>query len=543
LEFGQARFLDQSAIRWVLFGRAFLGTLFLLAALAVEWSELGGLLNFSPAPIYIYAAAIYASSFFFFLMAVYREDWSRFIFSTALPAMDLGLITWLALYTGGSTSPFLFLYLFIIIGAAVLNLRRGAIIIAALSMVLLGCILLLEYYGNLPHRFLYHTHNATESELLITAFYNITAFYLVGILSSYLAERLRRAGEELDRRELDISILKDIHTRIIDNVSSGILTLDEYGRILLANKPAERILGTTGHALWGRPVQGVLPHIVLQDDERGLRRELQYDAADGDARSLGYSVSHIQLEPGRVGSIVVFQDLTRMKDLEQEVMQQAKLAAVGTMAAGLAHEIRNPLGSISGSLQLLRQQLDALGDEERQLLGIALKEIDQLNDLVNNFLYYAKPFRQQSTPFKLRGLLEEVVEALKHSPDTPSGVVIENRVSDTIELTADPNAIRQVAANLIANAVQAEADHVVLRADPTQDGLLVEFVDNGVGFAPDAMGRLFEPFFTTKAEGVGLGLAIVYRVMEEYQGTVKVQSKPGQTVMTLFFPLREAVET
>lgn len=528
--------IDRSALRWVLLARLVLGSLLLGAALALRYTGTADFISFRFTPIYAYAGAIYASSSLLGVWYAWRgglPGWGL----AGISAIDLTLVFGLTTYTGGSQSPFLFLYIFIIIGAAVLRLRRGALIVTALSMIMLGLTLLIESNGKLPLTYIARYQRSTNSELLITAFYNISAFYIVGILGSYLGERLRSAGEEINRLDLDISILRGLQERIIDSVASGLMTLDELGRVLIANKQAERILGLPVAKLRGRMAGQVLPGIALGETAADSRLELAYTHPEGGARFLGYSVSPIPLDARRVGSIVIFQDLTRMKQLESEVKRQEKLAALGSMAAGIAHEIRNPLGSISGSLQLLTQR-GSLDDDERQLFGIALREIDRLNKLVSDFLQYARPQRRPAGPLAARPLVDEVLEGLRNAA---SGAAFENRVPEGVTLLADAHSFKQVILNLLLNAAQAGARHVIVSATAAEGRVRVDVEDDGPGIAAEALPRLFEPFFTTRPDGVGLGLAIVYRLMEELQGSVRVESSPGRTVMHLFFPAAEVV--
>lgn len=529
-----AQIIDRSAVRWILLSRVVLGTLFLIGALGLRYSGTDTVLSFRLLPVFFYAGAIYISSLAVAWLFARNHPLTAIVLPTGITGLDLGLVFGLTFFTGGSTSPFLFLYLFIIIGGSMLRLRRGGLVITALAMVLLGITFLMEYHAKLPAVYLLREQRASNSELLVTAFYNITAFYIVGILSSYLAERLRTAGERIDRLDLDISILRNLQNRIVENIASGLLTLDEQGRILIANRQAERILGTPAARLRGQAAGRVLPGVELSGDA-DLRRELDYRSGDGETRHLGYSVSAIPIEPGRVGSVVVFQDLTRMKQLEGAVKRQEKLAALGTMAAGIAHEIRNPLGSISGSLQLLRQQPAVAGGEERQLLDIALREIDRLNRLVGEFLAYARPNPRQPSEVQLRALAGELCDALRNDARV-QGVVLHNDVPDALRVFADTHGLKQALLNLVLNAVQAAATEVRVQAAEAGGEILLDVTDNGRGVSPEALPHLFEPFFSTRADGVGLGLAIVYRIVEENRGRISVESRPGKTVMHIAFP-------
>lgn len=524
--------VDRAALRWILLSRLVLGTLFLAVSLALRYTGTADVLSFRFSPVYAYAGAIYASSAALGLWMAWRGGLPGWTLA-GLSALDLTLTFALTTYTGGSQSPFLFVYLFIIIGAAVLRLRRGALVVTALSMIMLGLTLVIESKAKLPLTYLMRYQVARPTELLVTAFYNISAFYIVGILSSYLAERLRSAGEEIDRLDLDISILRGLQERIIDNVASGLLTLDEQRRILLANRQAERILGLPLTRIRGLQIDKVLPGITLEDVSPEGRLELAYRNPEGSQRHLGYSVSHIRIDPRRVGLIVIFQDLTRMKELESAVKQQEKLAALGSMAAGIAHEIRNPLGSISGSLQLLKQR-GALDDEEKQLFNIALREIDRLNGLVSDFLRYARPQRRPTEPLDARPLVDEVLDGLRNA--VAAKAAYENAVPASVVVLADADSFKQILLNLVQNATQAGATTVRIGAAAEGARVRLDIEDDGPGIAAEALPHLFEPFFTTRPDGVGLGLAIVYRLLEDMHGAITVDTRPGRTVMHVYFP-------
>jgi two-component system sensor histidine kinase PilS (NtrC family) len=531
---------QRPAIRWILLARVVLGTLFLISALGLQYGGAERYLAFRFFPVYFYTGVIYFTSIGFELL-LSRAPNFRGPVTTTLTAIDLALVFGLTTYTGGSASPFLFLYLFIIIGAAILKLRRGALIMTALSMVLIGTTFLIEFYAKLPTEFLLRYFRPAPSEFLVTSFYNITAFYVVGILSSYLAERLRTAGEEIDRLDLDITILKGLQERIIDNVASGLLTLDELGRILLVNRQAEKILEQPAGKLRGQLATKILGDLVLTEDSGGNRLELTYRSPSGADKYLGYSVSNILIEPRRVGSIVVFQDLTRMKELEAAVKRQEKLAALGSMAAGIAHEIRNPLGSISGSLQMLKQGEQRMEEEYRPLIGIALHEIDRLNQLVEDFLLYARPKRRADAWVPLAPLVAETIETLENDPKIADQTRLRYDVPPEVGVRGDPHTLKQILLNLILNAVQAGAQLVEVKALKSAAQTVVDIIDDGPGIPPEIMAQLFEPFFSTRPDGVGLGLAIVYRLMEEHQGTIVAQSTPGRTVMRLTFPAQDAI--
>ena len=452
----------------------------------------------------------------------------------------------LILFTGGSESIFSFLYLFGIVSASIFLHLRGAVLIASLSAILYGGFLDLEYYQILnPSGVAKHD---PAREYFFAAGANIAAYFAVAILASYLSERLRRTEAELERRSVDLKSLRAFHQKIVESIGSGVLTFDSSGNILSLNRAGADILGRSIRDILGKKMADIFPpledEIRKWDQDKGIRSEICIEREGNPPTYLGFSISSLRGDLGEeLGKIMIFQDVTRVKEMEQEIFQSEKLAAIGTLAAGIAHEIRNPLNAISGSLQLLSEHRGA-PEEENRLMRIVLNETERLNRLITNFLLFARPEKPRISEFDPVTVLDECLDLIAHSPDFPSEVSISKRYESHHPIHADVYQIRQLFLNLLINAGQAMPEGGTLtirtRAEHANGFIEIDLTDEGTGMDEQTQARIFEPFFTTKDRGSGLGLAIVHRIVELHRGRINVQSHPGQgTTFLITLPTAE----
>jgi two-component system sensor histidine kinase PilS (NtrC family) len=272
--------------------------------------------------------------------------------------------------------------------------------------------------------------------------------------------------------------------------------------------------------------------------ERAWRRP-----ADGEELYLGYTVSQLEDHTGEaVGWLIVFQDLTGLLALEQEVRIRERMAALGEMAAGMAHELRNPLAAISGCVQVIGR--GPVGEEQRPLVDVAIQETERLNRIIRDFLQYARPGPFQAAPVELVGLMEETARLFRRSPDmSPRHRVLVTRGTGSTWALADRDRMRQVFWNLAGNAIKAMPDGGSLTVRVSGEGgdrVMLSFADEGHGMDSDALRRYFQPFQGTFREGSGLGAAVVYRIAEEHGGRVRVTSRPGHgSEIQLILPAAE----
>jgi two-component system sensor histidine kinase PilS (NtrC family) len=414
--------------------------------------------------------------------------------------------------TGWSDSVFVFLFTLGIVNGSILLYRQGAVV-AALLAVTTYLVLILGFE---PHR---------SGRLPLTAlFVHASAFLVTAALASYLAEQLRRTGERLLASESDLAAITALHESIVQSVSSGLVTLDGAGRVTFLNRAGELISGLRAEDLRGRPAT---PWFAAF--EPGERRETEVAGARGERLRLGYTRFPLVGRGGEhIGSAVIFQDLTEMRAMEARVQRSERLAGLGRVAAGLAHELRNPLASISGCVELIRGG-GALGPEEQRLMDIVLREAARLDQLVTRFLEFSRPATPRREDTDLARVLEETLQVFANDP-VAARVRLEPSLRAAV-VPCDPDQIRQVFWNLLANAAQAvdgTPGRIRIACAPEGAGAAVTVADDGPGIAPADLTRIFEPFFTTKQQGTGLGLATVQRIVDAHGGAVEVASEPGR---------------
>jgi two-component system sensor histidine kinase PilS (NtrC family) len=481
---------------------------------------------------------------------------------------DALFVTALVHFSGGDDSLFGFLYLLVAVFGAIVADRRGAFSAAALCAALHGGVLAAIASGWLPD---YGAPHAPVPVLLAFWSVHAGALLVVALLASHLARELLAADAELDQSQSRLRRLRRLHERIVESLMSGLLTTDPEGRITSMNREAERITGVTAAGALGRDVDLVIPGVRERVVARAmagaapakLRERMPYRNRRGESLHLGLSGSQLLHEEGEgAGAVVIFQDVTRVVEMEAELRRSERLAAAGKLAADIAHEVRNPLAAISGSIQMLGAGETGGRDGERaRLMQIVLRETDRLNGLITDFLQYAHPRAPKLEPLDLRRAVDEVVQMLEHA--CGAHAVVEVDVDPALRVRADAGQLRQLLWNLCLNALQAMSDGGRLRigarraapgasqASPgpgrnerTEEGCTrveISVSDTGGGIPPEIQDRIFDPFFTTRAEGTGLGLATVHRIVEGHAGTLRVESAPGVGT-TFWVGLAEAEE-
>ena len=358
-------------------------------------------------------------------------------------------------------------------------------------------------------------------------FLHVGAFFLTALLSGALAERLRHSEEAREKREIDYEELARLNQSMLTNINSGLMVINAAGRIRSFNSAASKITGYSLEEVYNRPIEAILPEFGPFDSEGMVdieRGETNYFKNEKEILTLGYSVSRVVDNNNEsLGLLITFQDLTEYKALEDQLKRADRLAAVGRLASGLAHEIRNPLASISGSVQLLLED-EKVNEEDRHLMNIVIKEADRLSVLLSDFLNFARPSALQLELIDIASLVDELI-ALVNASGQFQDVVIEKNYSGSILMNIDPQKMYQVLWDLIINAGEAARPEGKIRIDinAAQGEIVIE--DTGAGVADEDRDRLFEPFYTTKDKGTGLGLANVYANVEAHQGRIYVE--PG----------------
>jgi len=466
-------------------------------------------------------------------------------------AGDLALVTGLVYFFGGITSPFSMLYLVVIMVASVMLRRRAGLTVAGVAYILYASLLAALAKGWIPVLSIMPTSDELSWRVSYNLAIHLFGFFAVAFLTSYLADNASRAEEELAEKTGSLANLEVFHRDVIQSISSGLLSTDLDGVVTTANRAALEILGTSSTALVGRPVQECG---LFSEDEwrtvtqpqplaRGGRSELLLRRA-GEELPIGFNVTRLTDAHGvPTGWIVVFQDLSQWRALQEELRVKDRMAAVGELAAGLAHEVGNPLAAISGSVQLLSSTLPATEgvQRERRLLDIIVKESQRLDRTIKGFLRFAKPRERAAGRFDVAALLAENVALLRNSDEATGGHSIElDLVPDSARIVGDPDQISQIFWNLARNALKAMPGGGTLSLRGRLVGDLYRFDcrDTGHGMSEEQRTKLFQPFHSSFDRGTGIGMSIVYRIVQEHGGSILVESRPGAgTTITVELPV------
>jgi len=544
-----ARRIADNALVWLMVLRVVVVTALLGSAVVAEVlarpSEPGE-------PLYLLIALTYLLTLLYALAWPFTEAHRRELAYVQVLG-DLLIVTGIVHSTGGIESNFSFLYLISIISASIILFRRGGLGAATVASVLYGALVQALYLGAIRA----YPSTAQPASVVLpaqvvayTIFLNVFAFYTVAFLTSYLSENLRLAGRKLEEASDSLADLEVFNQTIIDSITSGLMTTDVEGRINFFNEAASSILTIASEKAIGQEVKTLLGE---KDDfldrlraklagKRFLRMEGAYLNRRGEEIYLGMSVSHLLFDgEKKSGFLFIFQDLTEIKRLEREVRLKENLATMGEMAAGMAHEIRNPLASISGSVQVLAEA-EELTEEQKRLMDIIVRESERLSGTLTEFLAYARPPRFEPDQIDLRRVLEETATLLGHSSEVlPEHQIALELPESPVMLFADPNQMKQITWNLARNALQAMPDGGRLEMALTRNGsggVVMTFRDQGIGISGGEVHKVFEPFSGSFKRGSGLGLAIVYRIVKDYNGMIQVDSVASKgTVISVHFPL------
>jgi len=486
------------------------------------------------------------------LVALRRQHWQLLL--TYLQIIwDLLFVTLLLVFTDGIASPYSFLYLLAVMNAALLLSRREALYTAALSGILFGALVDLQYYGMLTTIGLSPLAALQRGGVVLfyTIFLHLTGFVLTAFITGYLAERARSTEDALRTSEVNYKELQRLHSSIVQHLENGLMTVTREGLIRVFNPYLERLTGISQETAYGTSCHALFPQLpcegFLRQPQQG---EFSYRTASADPLIIGYTTVPLldaQGEPSAM--IVTLRNLTKSKQLELALKRQDRLAALGELSARMAHEIRNPLAAISGSVQLLAGH-GCLREHESRLLAIVTRESERLNGLITDFLAYARPAVPRFEQFRLADLVDDLVMLLSADARFEK-VTLDTRVAPDLLVKADRGQLQQVLLNLLQNGAESMPQGgLVSLAATRQDGqddagqrialVGISVSDRGCGLDEETCRHLFEPFWTTKPNGTGLGLATVYRIVEAHGGTIQAQAREGGgTVFTILLPMVE----
>jgi len=500
----------------------------------------------NPFPLRLFITVIslwYAVSVFYVLLLSFWEE--RRIQSLLQVITDLLMVTLLVYATGGVDSSLNFFYPLVIIVACILLPRVWAYLTGALAFILYVAVLELTYFGFIPS---YSTTHPGLGALQAIIFVNLFGYLAVAYLAGLLAAKLRQVDVKLKDTRGELEDLQALHENIIQSISGGLITTGLDGYITLANTAAQELFERSEPDFLGKPVsQLFLDPLPTANSERA-HGEVRFVPANGFCKTFRVMATTLSV-PGRkaIGYVYTFDDLTEIRRLERDLRIQDRLAAVGRLAAAIAHEIRNPLTSIAGSVSMLSGIAD-LSDEHRQLLQIVTRESERLNGIITDFLAYSRGKQYRFASVDLLPLLEDTLTLLEHRLVAENtGIRIERKYHFKEALTmADGDKIKQVFWNFCENAVRAMTAGGVLSVSLEQVGedWQVNFADTGPGMSRQLVEKIFEPFQSQFEGGTGLGLAIVYQIVQAHEGKVWARSKVGEgSVFVLRLRRLAAVES
>lgn len=522
----------QRRLQWLIGGRLVVATVLLGGLLLLGSADFA---SFTPSLLLTATAGTYAASAAFSIWL--RRGGSLEWMAGAQIAWDVALVTVLVYASGGAGSVLSFLYGVTVLSASLLVGPQGAraSAIAGFSLYALFGVGATTGLVPAPPDQVETAYRMSSEALVFAVLSNGLAILIVSVLSSNLAARLAAAGGRLQEAEQSVASLERLNDDIVRSITAGLVTTDLAGRIRTVNEAAASMLRAPAEAIIGTDLVAHIPVGISaggQGHDSPRRNEGLATRPDGTEFPVGFTETPLFDANGEItGMLTIFQDLTEISSLREQAERAERLAALGRLAAGLAHEIRNPLSSISGSVQLVRDATE-LGEEDRRLLGIVIAEVERLDDLVSTMLHVGKPKRPVRVETNLSAIARSVCDVARQGPAAALEIEIECAVpEEPVIVRIDPDQVRQVLWNLVKNAVQASRSggRVRVSAAYHSDGsAVVEVRDEGAGVGADQIDHLFDVYHSTRPHGVGLGLALVKQLVEGHRGTVGVESAPGE---------------
>jgi two-component system, NtrC family, sensor histidine kinase PilS len=520
---GDIRFNERAWLAWLVKVRVIIVS-FLLA---VELLIVNLTPNNVPTRLFITLVLVWYTTSVFFI--VLHSLWQEYRLQAIVQIFtDLAFATGVVYVTGGIDTFFNFLYPLVIIVASILLPRYWAYLTAAVSFICFGAVLELSYFDRIP-TFQISARGDLKS-LQVVILINFFAYFAVAHLSSALAAKLRQAGVELRDKSGELLSLQALHENVIHSIRSGLITTDVEGRITLVNAPGQKLLERTASSVYGRHISDLFVDRLPSLESQPAESEVRGLTPAGREKTFDVNVTALNVpEQGTIGYVYTFEDRTELRRLEQEVRMRDRLAAVGRLAAGIAHEIRNPLASIAGSINVLAQ-VTPLNEEQQTLVNILTRESTRLNSIISDFLVYSREKSLKFSRMDLIPLLEDTLVLLANRSQTKELAIVRDYSVPHAFATIDSDRIKQVFWNLLENAVRAMQGKgtITVTVRAAGDFIRIGIRDTGPGIAANLRDKIFEPFQSNFEGGTGLGLAIVYQIVQAHGARIFAQSQPGQ---------------
>ncbi|KUG24473.1 two-component sensor pilS [hydrocarbon metagenome] len=524
-----------------------LGTIVFLDIRKQEFSISQITINF----YYFVTAAFYFFSVVYIVLAKLFKNIRSNIFLQL--TVDIVLITFLVGLTDNIQIDYSLFYTLVIIYSVPFLGRKGGLIIASVASVFYGVLVGLKFFDLLPFvSSLTYYYNLNFYDILTNILVHVVSFYILAFLAGFAVEQEKKTRSLLEEKESEFNQLDLLFRSIIESVYTGVMTVDLRNVIKTFNKAAEEITGFSRSKVVDLKVDDVFPEFLpfmdteMIDKQFKNRIEVLITGGNGANVNLGLSVSPLKgRNENEIGSILIFQDLTQITEMEKKLEMNKKMAIIGEMAAGWAHEVRNPLAAITGSIELLKKGLELEGTNKR-LMEIILRSKDQLDSFARDFLLLARSVPASRESVDLKEVIEEVLEHIKLSPEWKDEIRVEKKVTVNIKAFANKEQVRQIINNLVLNAVQSMEEDGVLSVetktvelDDEKKYAEIKIMDTGCGISKEDLARVFEPFFTNKTKGTGLGLTIVNHIVDGYNGKIKIDSSINKgTVCCVWLPVK-----
>ncbi len=554
--------LLKKQLQWLLFLRVIFYTL--LVGVTVILNQMGFNFIFLPGPLLLLLLfLIYFISVFSAVVLIKREV-APIHFGFFQNFLDTIFVSGLIYFSGISNSIFTSIYFFPIITGGLLLPKKGGYFAAAISTFSFGVILCMEFYKLFPSYFALYDFVPITNELKLVNLFAVKGitFFLAAFVSALFRSRLTSTEEALSNTINNYDRLSQLYKTIFDNISTGIITIDHSLRITSTNNATGSITGYSPEKLRGKDITTIFPELDLSKGT--ARRATTFTKKDGTPIRIGYSLTplkerrgnkyktgNLQKDTTSNSTLITLQDISKIEELERKIRQGEKMAAIGLMSAGIAHDFRNPLAAISGSAQVLSTEIRSTNSpfnpDNLELTNIILRESNRLISTISDFLEFARPDNTKQHWFSLENCINEVLQVCKASSDWPQTADIQCDIDSNTDIWADEKQFFTVINHLIQNGItfcpkgqeKIRISSEEIQTENQQERIIISIEDNGTGIEEEIHEKVFEPFFTQRVEGTGLGLAIVKQTLEAHKGSVEIStsSQLGGAKVILSFPL------
>ncbi len=519
-----------SPLKNLLAFRLFLVTLLLGALILFEfiWPQKAD--NPVPVPLYSFVILTYLLNILYLLILPKIVRVGRFIQQQLL--IDATLIAGLLYLTGGFYSVFFPLFYFIILGGTIYLKRQHTITLLFYCTFLYLLLIFAHTYNPLQNFLPLPELVSSNREVVSQIFFNLAPFYLTAFILRFIAQERLDIHNRLQEATRNLKETKDLNKHIIASIDSGLITTNRELMINSINLAGVTILGLDKDKIFNRALQSVIPNLQPDKIRVGRRRqEIDYETPAHKHLVLGFSFAPLmKSQHHNIGWILIFQDLTELKKIEHRLQEARKMAAIGRLSAGIAHEIRNPLASISGSIELLAQEIRFKDETQQRLLQIVLKESSRLNHLISDFLGFSRIEGKEQSQTNIIALLQDLVFLFRSQ--CPNTTFTEKYHDNEFIIKANPEQLEQIFWNLIQNSLEAMTNSGTItitsfleKDSPAKTEITIVICDNGPGIKKEITEKIFEPFFTTKNSGTGLGLYITFKLTQINNGVITLENR------------------